>query len=63
MEETRRNFCLVPVSLGLISKQLGFVAMEAASSSEAGTDAILGSSQICFLLVVEYCSGAGPEGC
>lgn len=30
--------------------------MEAASFSEVGTDAVLGHSQFCFLLVEEYCS-------
>lgn len=39
------NFCLVPVSLGHISNQLGSVGVEAASFSEEGTDPISTRSQ------------------
>lgn len=39
------NFCLVPVSLGHISNQLGSVDVEAASFSEDDTDPISSWSQ------------------
>lgn len=48
------------LSLGIISKQLGFVDVDAAFLEE-GTNPILSSTQIWSFLTVECCSGHGIQ--
>lgn len=57
-EGTRRNVCLVPMSLGLNSNLLGFVGLEAALSKE-GTNPIFSSNHMESFLILKHDSFQG----